>query len=160
MEPQDSLPCSQELSPVPALLSFWLSLQCPICIPFFPIRAIFPAHLILFNLTILITFREGYYLRSSSLHSFGLHFSNNMITGFLIIQDLEMSFTPFSSVPLFSWILLQHLELTFYNNCPMACYQQYRKFGKCFKFKHFPCFTFLFTECFSSLSYTKIDTAW
>jgi hypothetical protein len=35
-------------------LSFWISHQCPICIPLLPIRATCPAHLILLDLIILI----------------------------------------------------------------------------------------------------------
>jgi hypothetical protein len=86
MEPQGSVPCLQEpctgpypepdrstipyhptLSKIHLILSnhlrlvflvvsFWRSHQCPICIPLIPIRATFPAQLILPDLIIVIIF--------------------------------------------------------------------------------------------------------
>jgi hypothetical protein len=93
MEPEDSLPCSQEASRgpypepdqsnpyhnilsltyalvFPVDLSFRLSNQYPICISPLPHSCYIPYHFILLDLIILITLGEEYKLWSSSLCSF------------------------------------------------------------------------------------------
>ncbi|PNF42044.1 hypothetical protein B7P43_G11598, partial [Cryptotermes secundus] len=45
---------STHLRPGPPSDLFWLSRQYPICIPLLPLRATYPAHLILFALIVLI----------------------------------------------------------------------------------------------------------
>jgi hypothetical protein len=48
----------------------WLFHQYPICIPLLPVRATCPAHLILFDLTILIMLDEECNLWSFSIRSY------------------------------------------------------------------------------------------
>jgi hypothetical protein len=100
VQPAGSLPCSQEPSTVPyhepdqsvpyhilskirlnmrsstsrsskCPLSFWLSRQCPVCSPLFPIHATYAAHLILLDLIILVTLDEEYTFLSGSFFRLG-----------------------------------------------------------------------------------------